>query len=139
MFNVCFRRFPDGIFARWEGRKFWCTWKIFLAGLGACSLSLFRRCKGNNISLRFTNIPQKIIFTCLKKVWCSDAALQFSRSYSHTLKILLYLYINIELIFDFHTTCFGTATLHQVQHLNQGGALPLLHFSVSRSLTGGQS
>ena len=41
------------------------------------------------------------------------AVLQFSRSYSHTLKIFLYLYINIELIFDFHTTYFGTATLQQ--------------------------
>ena len=41
------------------------------------------------------------------------AVLQFSRSYSHTLKILIYLYINIELIFDFHTTYFGTATLQR--------------------------
>ena len=48
------------------------------------------------------------------------AVLQFSRSYSHTLKnfyiyIYIYIYINIELIFDFHITYFGTATL---QHCN---------------------
>ena len=53
----------------------------------------------------------------LDKNCCSVAVLQFSRSYSHTLKILLYLYINIELIFDFRITYFGTATLQQLQHV----------------------
>jgi len=24
--------FPDSDFALWAGRKFWCTWEIFLAG-----------------------------------------------------------------------------------------------------------
>jgi len=42
--------------------------------------------------------------------------LQFSKGFSHTLKILLYLYINIELIFDYHRIYFGTATLQQPQH-----------------------
>ena len=41
------------------------------------------------------------------------AVLQFSKGFSHTLKILLYLYINIELIFDYHRIYFGTATLQQ--------------------------
>ena len=53
------------------------------------------------------------------------AVLQFSKGYSHTLKILLYLYINIELIFDFHTTYFGTATLQQLQQLAQDNELLL--------------
>ena len=44
------------------------------------------------------------------------AVLQFSKGFSHTLKILLYLYINIELIFDYHRIYFGTATLQQPQH-----------------------
>ena len=44
------------------------------------------------------------------------AVLQFSKGFSHTLKILLYLYINIELIFDYHRIYFGTATLQQLQH-----------------------
>jgi hypothetical protein len=43
------------------------------------------------------------------------AVLQFSKGFSHTLKILLYLYINIELIFDYHRIYFGTATLQQPQ------------------------
>ena len=43
------------------------------------------------------------------------AVLQFSKGYSHTLKILLYLYINIGFIFDYRITYFGTATLQQVQ------------------------
>ena len=41
----------------------------------------------------------------------SVSVLQFSKGFSHTLKILLYLYINIELIFDLHTIDFGTVTL----------------------------
>jgi hypothetical protein len=49
--------------------------------------------------------------------------LQFSRGIPHTLKILLYLYIyyiyniyiNIELIFDFGRTYFGTATTATLQ------------------------
>ena len=41
--------------------------------------------------------------------------LQFSKSFSHTLKILLYLYINIELNFDFRTIYFGTATTATLQ------------------------
>ena len=49
----------------------------------------------------------------LKINCCSVAVLQFSKNYSHTLKILLYLYINIELIFDFSITYFGTATLQR--------------------------
>ena len=49
------------------------------------------------------------------------AVLQFSQGYSHTLKyfyiyIYIYIYKNIELIFDFHITYFGTATLQQLQH-----------------------
>ena len=51
----------------------------------------------------------------LTKICCGVAVLQFSKGYFHTLKILLYLYINIELIFDYHRICFGTATLQQVQ------------------------
>ena len=53
--------------------------------------------------------------------WCTIAVvavlhlLQFSKSFSHTLKILLYLYINIELIFDFRTIYFGTATTATLQ------------------------
>ena len=43
---------------------------------------------------------------------CSVAVLEKLFPYP---KIFLYLYINIELIFDFHTTYFGTATL---QHCN---------------------
>ena len=43
------------------------------------------------------------------------AVLQFSKGFFHTLKILLYLYINIELIFDYHSIYFGTATLQQPQ------------------------
>ena len=46
---------------------------------------------------------------------CSVAVLQFSRTISHTQKILLYLYINIEINFDFYIIYFGTATL---QHCN---------------------
>ena len=49
--------------------------------------------------------------TSVYKLLLRRAVLQFSRGYSHTLKILLYLYINIELIFNFHRTYFGTATL----------------------------
>ena len=41
------------------------------------------------------------------------AVLQFSYRYSHTLKILLYLYINIELIFNHLIIYFGTATLQR--------------------------
>jgi len=76
--------------------------------------------------LRFTNTSQEIfhfsaifffIPECLDKNCCSVAVLQFSRSYSYTLKILLYLYINIELIFDFRITYFGTATLQRLQHI----------------------
>ena len=44
---------------------------------------------------------------------CSVAVLQFSRTISHTQKILLYLYINIEINFDFYIIYFGTATLQQ--------------------------
>ena len=47
---------------------------------------------------------------------CSVAVLQFSRTISHTQKILLYLYINIEINFDFYIIYFGTATL---QHCNR--------------------
>jgi len=39
--------------------------------------------------------------------------LQFSKGYSHTLKKLLYLYINIGFIFDYRITYFGTATLQR--------------------------
>jgi hypothetical protein len=44
---------------------------------------------------------------------CSVAVLE---RLSHTQEILLYLYINIELIFDYHRIYFGTATLQQPQH-----------------------
>ena len=44
---------------------------------------------------------------------CSVAVLE---RHFPSLKILLYLYINIELIFDYHRICFGTATLQQLQH-----------------------
>ena len=47
---------------------------------------------------------------------CSVAVLQFSQTISHTQKILLYLYINIEFIFDFYIIYFWTATL---QHCNR--------------------
>ena len=49
----------------------------------------------------------------LTKICCGVAVLQFSKGYFHTLKILLYLYINIELIFYFRITYFGTATLQR--------------------------
>ena len=45
------------------------------------------------------------------KVKAIEKKLKFSKGFSHTLKILLYLYINIELIFDLHTIVFGTVTL----------------------------
>jgi hypothetical protein len=48
-------------------------------------------------------------------ICCSVAVLQFSRTISHTQKILLYLYINIEFNFYFYIIYFGTATL---QHCN---------------------
>ena len=51
----------------------------------------------------------------LTAICCSVAVLQFSKRYVHTLKILLYLYINIELFFNIPTIDFGTATL---QHCN---------------------
>ena len=43
------------------------------------------------------------------------AVLQFSKGFSHTQEILLYLYINIELNFDYRRIYFGTATLQQPQ------------------------
>ena len=43
------------------------------------------------------------------------AVLQFSKGYFHTLKILLYLYINIEFIFDFLYSHFLTATLQHIR------------------------
>ena len=77
-----------------------------------------RQCKGNNLSLRFTNTSQEVFH--FSAIIFSDsvdvalvAVLQFSKGYFHTLKILLYLYINIELIFDFHRIYFGTATLQR--------------------------
>jgi len=74
--------------------------------------------------LRFTNVsPENFHFFCdfffPDLVDAVDAVLQFSKGYSNTLKILLYLYINIELNFDFRITYFGTATLHQVHQREQ--------------------
>ena len=48
----------------------------------------------------------KSIICQLTYVCCGVAVLQFSKGYSYTLKILLYLYVNIEFIFDFHITFF---------------------------------
>ena len=88
-------------------------------------------CKGTTFPLRSTNDLEEIfqISTIYffsesvdTKICCGVAVLQFSKGYFHTLKILLYLYINIELIFDFHRIYFGTATLQQVQQREQNGA-----------------
>ena len=57
------------------------------------------------------------------------AVLQFSKGYFHTLKILLYLYINIELIFDFHRIYFGTATLQRCNNRNIDACLFLRKFT----------
>jgi hypothetical protein len=54
--------------------------------------------------------------------------LQFSKGYFHTLKILLYLYINIELIFDYRRIYFGTATLQQLQQRVQSQTAKNAHF-----------
>ena len=48
-------------------------------------------------------------------ICCTVAVLQFSRGIPHPIKILLYLYINIEFNFDYCRINFGTATL---QHCN---------------------
>ena len=43
---------------------------------------------------------------------CGVAVLQFSKGYSYTIKYF-YIYINIDLIFDFWIINFGTATLQR--------------------------
>jgi hypothetical protein len=52
--------------------------------------------------------------------------LQFSKGYFHTLKILLYLYINIELIFDYHRIYFGTATLQRCNSESRTELAPVM-------------
>ena len=54
------------------------------------------------------------------------AVLQFSKGYFHTLKILLYLYINIELIFDYHRIYLGTATLQRCNSKSRMELAPVM-------------
>ena len=51
---------------------------------------------------------------------CSVAVLEklFPHPKNTSIFIYIYIYINIELIFDFHTTYFGTATLQQLQQIS---------------------
>ena len=52
----------------------------------------------------------------LRASFCSiavAAVLQFSKGFPTPQNLLLYLYINIELFFDYPTICFGTATLQR--------------------------
>jgi len=52
--------------------------------------------------------------------------LQFSKGYFHTLKILLYLYINIELIFDYRRIYLGTATLQRCNSKSRTELAPVM-------------
>ncbi len=81
------------------------TWQNFLVhvrnNFSSCGRSLphsFWRCKGTIFWLRFTNVLLKKL-TPLQR--CTVAVVF---RLLHTLKILLYLYINIEIIFHSHTT-----------------------------------
>ena len=70
----------------------------------------FSECKVTTFPLRFTNVCKFFCDLCfpnqIDAFCCSVAVLQFSKSISKTLKALLYLYINIEFIFNFHIVCF---------------------------------
>ena len=90
---------------------------IYRTADGKASVALYARdgkicSQGDSplvLSLRSTN-KSPIFFDFFRSRY-SVSVLQFSKGFSHTLKILLYLYINIELIFDLHTIDFGTVTL----------------------------
>ncbi len=47
---------------------------------------------------------------------CTVAVLQFSKGSVYTRKILLYLYINIELNFDIYSSCFYNCNAATLQH-----------------------
>ena len=118
------RRFVDGLScAR--------SWALFVAAAGSRRLELHWCCKGTTSPLRFTNTRGRIFSFSEKSISMTVSARQARICFTcysvtvlerlfHTLKILLYLYINIELIFDFHRIYFGTATL---QHCNNRNTL----------------
>jgi len=61
----------------------------------------------------------------LRASFCSiavAAVLQFSKGFPTPQNLLLYLYINIELFFDYHIICFGTATLQRAAKRAQSQA-----------------
>ena len=72
------------------------------ASVGCRRYDFHSQCKGKNLSLRFFFRPPASV---------TRYSVTVQKSTISVLKILLYLYINIELIFDFQNTCLRTVTL----------------------------
>ena len=84
------------------------------ASVGCRRYDFHSRCEGNKLSLRFSNVfPTFFEFPAIffAPLSVTRYSVTVQKSTISVLKILLYLYINIELIFDFQNTCLRTVTL----------------------------